>query len=88
MLELAGGWLYGFKSRRGRQIIPIVSRGTRKGSGKGSGFLLDCCYFWLLNVSPQQRVTIVADVLSVVLLNHGDAGSGLLGYPFLITAQG
>jgi len=59
----------------------------RKGSGKGSGFLVDCIKFWLLNIGSQERVAIVANIFPVVFLNHRNAGSGLFGNPLLITAQ-
>jgi hypothetical protein len=60
---------------------------VQKGSGKGSGFLLNRSKFWLLHVGAEQRVAIIADLLSIVLLNHGDARSGLLCDPLLVAAE-
>jgi tetratricopeptide (TPR) repeat protein len=39
------------------------------------------------NVSTQQRITVISDIFAVILLYHGDAGSGLFRDPLLIAAQ-
>ena len=58
-----------------------------KVSGKVPVFCWISSRFGRSTWALKQRVAVIPNILSVVLLNHRDTGSSLLGNPLLITAQ-